>query len=75
MLDPSSSPASRLEHSPPMRARPRIRRDGGLLRANLWTGNVGSQSQAFSVARFSPKLWTVLNQYGAGGPYVMGLHE
>jgi hypothetical protein len=23
----------------------------------------------------SPKLWTVLNQYGAGGPCVMGLRE
>ncbi len=26
-------------------------------------------------ALFSPKLWTVLNQYGAGGPCVMGLRE
>jgi hypothetical protein len=39
----------RLEHPLPVMARRRIRRNGGLLRANLWTGNVGSQSQAFSV--------------------------
>ena len=26
-------------------------------------------------ALFSPKLWTVLNQYGAGGPCVMGVRE
>jgi hypothetical protein len=26
-------------------------------------------------ALFSPKLWTVLNQYGAGRPCVMGLRE
>src|SRR6266702_4046369 len=26
-------------------------------------------------APFSPKLWTVLNQYGAGEPCVMGLRE
>src|SRR5260221_710648 len=35
----------------------RIRRNGGLLRPNLWTGNVGSQSQGFSVrALFSEAL-------------------
>ena len=26
-------------------------------------------------ALFSPKLWTVLNQYGAGGPCVMSFRE
>jgi len=27
------------------------------------------------LALFSPKLWTVLNQYGAGGPFVTGAYE
>jgi hypothetical protein len=35
----------------------------------------GTQSQAFSVRLFSPKLWTALNQYGAGGPCVTDLYE
>jgi hypothetical protein len=26
-------------------------------------------------ALFSPKLWTAMNQYGAGGPCIIGLRE
>src|SRR6266536_3818656 len=41
----------------------------------LWTDNVDSPLRHSLFALFSPKLWTVLNQYGAGGPCIMGLHE
>src|SRR6266487_5978275 len=53
----------------------KIPRNGGILRVNLWTDNVGSPSPRSPFALFSPKLWTVLNQYGAGRPCVMGLYE
>jgi hypothetical protein len=38
---------------------------------DLWTDNLGSPLRHSLFNLFSRKLWTVLDQYGAGGPCMM----
>src|SRR6266436_5181504 len=72
---PCLGPLTSLEHSPPMTHG--AESVGTVAFCDRTSGlEMLVRSRKGSLfALFSPKLWTVLNQYGLGTPYVTGLYE
>jgi hypothetical protein len=78
MLDPSSSPSASVQGSNILRLGPHGTES--IETAAFFGQPFGLATLAHGYKRslfalFSPKLWTALNQYGAGDPCVMRLHE
>jgi hypothetical protein len=65
----------RLEHSPPITAWPRAVGMVVFCERTSGLGMLVRSRKRSLFALFSPKLWTVLNQYGAGKPCVTDLYE
>jgi hypothetical protein len=78
MLDPSSSPSASAPDSNilrPITARPRTVGMAAFCERTSGLGMLVRSRKRSLFALFSPKLWTVLNQYGAGKPCVTDLYE